>query len=211
MQPTGTGTTPTTPQTGGTTSSTSPTPSPTATTTSEPSSSTTTTSSPSLTPSNPECVPGYHWDNSQLKCISDHTVLTQKPESNIGLASLRSPSSQLQSGSPKISTIQKTPGTLFKGPSSVPGGSVPLGNPALVPAPNEEGASKQGEDRCIAFPTNVCNFPYPISQDEICRNGTDDDHDGKVDELPCSEVPGESKPRPSDGVLTPTPGQPLGP
>jgi hypothetical protein len=205
---TGTGTTPSTQSGGITGTNTSPTPSPTAAPTSEPSSATTTNSPPS----NPECVPGYHWDNSQLKCIPDHTVLTQKPESNIGLASLRSPSSQLQSSSPKISTIQKTPGTLFKGPSSVPGGSVPLGNPALVPGPDEEGAApKQGEDQCIAVPTNVCNFPYPISQDEICRNGMDDDHDGKVDEVPCSEVPGESKPRPSDGTLTPTPGQPLGP
>jgi hypothetical protein len=192
-----------------TTSSTSTTPSPTATPTSEPSS--ITTNSPSLTPSNPECVPGYHWDNSQLKCISDQTMLTQKPKSNIG-DFLTSPSSQLQKESPKISTIQKTPDTLFKGPSSVPGGSIPLHDPALVAGPDEEGAApKEGEDQCIAVPTNVCNFPYPISQDEICRNGTDDDHDGKVDEVPCREVPGESKPRPSDGTLTPIPGQPLGP
>jgi hypothetical protein len=171
-----------------TTSSTNPTPGPTATPTSEPSgaaaTTTTTTNSPSLTPSNP-----------------DHTVLTQKPKSSIPLASLRSPSSQLQSGS------RETPDSLFKGPSSVPGGSVPLSNPALVPAPNEE--AKQGsynQHQCIT----TC-APFPISQDEICRNGTDDDHDGKVDEVPCSEVPGESKPRPSDGTLTPTPGQPLGP
>ena len=47
--------------------------------------------------------------------------------------------------------------------------------------------------------------------DEICRNGIEDDHDGKVDEVPCSEVSGESKPHPSDGTLTPIPGQPLGP
>jgi hypothetical protein len=110
---------------------------------------------------------------------------------------------------PKSTTAQ----TLFKGPGSMPGGSVPLGNPALVPGPNEEGAGQKEE--CFTVPSNVCNFPYPISQDEICRNGKDDDNDGKVDEAyPCSEVPGESKPRPSDGTLTPIPAQgpsPFGP
>ena len=75
-----------------------------------------------------------------------------------------------------------------------------------MPAPDEEGVAEG--DPCVAFPC----FPYPISQDEICRNGKDDDFDGKVDEtVYCTEVPGESKPRPSDGILTPIPGSPLGP
>jgi hypothetical protein len=83
----------------------------------------------------------------------------------------------------------------------------------LVPGPDEEGAApNEGEEQCIAIPQKECNFPYPISQDEICRNGIDDDRDGKVDEtIYCSEVPGVSKPRPQDGVLTPIPGSPLGP
>jgi hypothetical protein len=146
--------------------------------------------------------------SSQLQRTPD-SVLTQKPKSNVGDL-LTSPSSDLQTRLSKTTTTQKAPDTLFKGPKSVPG-SIPLGNPATVPAPNEEGA-RSADDPCIAVSYEECNFPYPISQDEICRNGIDDDRDGKVDEAyPCSEVPGESKPRPSDGILTPTPGQPLGP
>ena len=144
--------------------------------------------------------------SSQLQRTPD-SVLTQKPESNIGDL-LGSSSSELQTELPKTTTTQKAPDTLFKGPKSVPGGSVPLGNPALVPAPIEEGG-QSADEPCIV---DQCNFPYPTSDDEICRNGKDDDYDGKVDEAyPCREVPGESKPRPSDGVLTPIPGQPLGP
>ena len=118
-------------------------------------------------------------------------------------------SSQLQRTPGSVLT-QKPPDTVFSGPKSMPRGDVPLSNPEIVRAPNEEGA-RSADDPCIAVSYEECNFPYPISQDEICRNGIDDDHDGKVDEVPCSEVPGESKPRPSDGILTPIPGQPLGP
>jgi hypothetical protein len=62
----------------------------------------------------------------------------------------------------------------------------------------------EGREECVAVPYVVCNFPYPISQDEFCRNGIDDDDDGRVDEsVYCTEVPGVSKPRPQDGTLTP--------
>lgn len=76
----------------------------------------------------------------------------------------------------------------------------------LVPGPNEERSDKEeeeDEEECIADP--FCDVPIPIYQDEICRNGIDDNLDGRVDEDPyCSEVPGKSKPRPpNDGILTP--------
>jgi hypothetical protein len=75
----------------------------------------------------------------------------------------------------------------------------------LVPGPDEEGAApNEEEEQCVAIDPRECNFPYPISQDEICRNGIDDDGDGKVDEnVYCTEVPGVSQPRPQDGTLTP--------
>jgi hypothetical protein len=99
---------------------------------------------------------------------------------------------------------QRTPDTLFTKPGrgTVPS-NVPLPNPVLVPGPDEEGAgSEEGEEECVAAD---CDIPFPISQDEICRNGKDDNFNGRVDEEPyCTEVPGQSKPRPSnDGILTP--------
>lgn len=102
---------------------------------------------------------------------------------------------------------QRTPDTLFKNPgrNTVPA-QVPLPNPVLVPGPNEEKAEEdEDNDECVAISQVVCNFPYPTSQDEICRNGKDDNLNGRVDEDPyCTEVPGQSKPRPSnDGILTP--------
>lgn len=105
---------------------------------------------------------------------------------------------------PGTLTKQRTPDTLFKGHTTGPTG-VPLPDPVLVPGPNEERGDEEDleeGDECI---TLYCDFPYPVSQDEICRNGVDDDRDGKVDEeYPCTEVPGQSKPRgPNDGVLTP--------
>lgn len=112
-------------------------------------------------------------------------------------------SSQLQRTPDSVLT-QKPPDTVFSGPKTVPGGDVPLSNPDLVRAPAEEG---KGSGDCIAISSEECNFPYPISQDEICRNGIDDDGDGKVDEAyPCSEVPGVSQPKPkTDDVLVPIP------
>jgi hypothetical protein len=103
---------------------------------------------------------------------------------------------------------QRTPDTLFTKPGrgTVPA-NVPLPNPVLVPGPDEEGAApdEEAEEECIAESRKVCNFPYPTSQDEICRNGIDDNLNGRVDEDPyCTEVPGQSKPRPTnDGILTP--------
>jgi hypothetical protein len=103
---------------------------------------------------------------------------------------------------------QRTPDTLFTKPGrdTLPA-NVPLPNPVLVPGPDEEGAApdEDAEEECIAEDRRVCNFPYPTSQDEICRNGKDDNLNGRVDEDPyCTEVPGQSKPRPSnDGILTP--------
>jgi hypothetical protein len=141
---------------------------------------------------------------------SENTGVGQlRSKSNVGDL-LASSSSELQNALPKSTITQKTPDTLFSGPKSAPGGTVALRDPALVPGPDEEGAG--ASDECVAIPQEECNFPYPISQDEICRNGKDDDLDGKVDEtIYCSEVPGESKPRPPDGILTPIPGSPLGP
>jgi hypothetical protein len=83
--------------------------------------------------------------------------------------------------------------------------NVPLPDPVLVPGPDEEGAAPdEEEEKCVAENFRVCNFPYPTYQDEICRNGKDDNFNGRVDEDPyCTEVPGQSKPRPPDGILTP--------
>jgi hypothetical protein len=99
---------------------------------------------------------------------------------------------------------QRTPNTLFTKPGrdKVPA-NVPLPNPALVPGPDEEGVgAEEGEEDCV---TPYCDVPFPITQDEICRNGKDDNLNGRVDEDPyCTEVPGQSKPRPSnDGILKP--------
>lgn len=103
---------------------------------------------------------------------------------------------------PDIITTQRTPDTLFKGPNTGTTG-VPLPDPVLVPGPNEErGDEEEDKEDCII---PYCDIPLPISQDEICRNEKDDDFDGRVDEDPyCSEVPGQSKPRTPDGVLTPS-------
>jgi hypothetical protein len=82
-----------------------------------------------------------------------------------------------------------------------------------VPASPEEGKGKE----CVTISQEECNFPYEYSQDEICRNGIDDDRDGIVDEDPyCTEVSGKSEPRTStdDQVLEPIPSQgpsPFGP
>jgi hypothetical protein len=99
---------------------------------------------------------------------------------------------------------QRTPDTLFTKPGrdTVPA-NVPLPNPVLVPGPDEEGVgAEEGEEECV---TPYCDVPFPITQDEICRNGKDDNLNGRVDEDPyCTEVPGQSKPRPpNDGILKP--------
>jgi hypothetical protein len=51
-------------------------------------------------------------------------------------------SSQLQRTLDSVLT-QKPPDTVFSGPKSVPRGDVPLSNPVIVRAPNEEGAHQQ--------------------------------------------------------------------
>ena len=98
---------------------------------------------------------------------------------------------------------QKKPDTFYTGRDNGPI-DVPLPDPVLVPGPNEERAGEDEEDKeeCVV---KYCDLPLPISNDEVCRNGKDDNLDGRIDEDPyCTEVPGESKPRPSnDGVLTP--------
>jgi hypothetical protein len=98
---------------------------------------------------------------------------------------------------------QKKPDTFYTGRNNGPI-DVPLPDPVLVPGPNEERAGEDEEDKeeCVV---KYCDSPLPISNDEICRNGKDDNLDGRIDEDPyCTEVPVESKPRPSnDGVLTP--------
>ena len=146
---------------------------------------------PLISPSFPTVTlptdPGSQSSTLQSQCIiNPNHPQCQSTQSNIG--DLASPSS---------------PDTLFSGPKSAPGGSgVPLRDPVLVPAPSEEGTA---EEPCVG----LCP---PYEYDEICRNGKDDDFDGKVDEAyPCREVPGESKPRPSDGILTEIPGSSLGP
>ena len=104
---------------------------------------------------------------------------------------------------PTNMVTQKKPDTFYTGRDNGPV-DVPLPDPVLVPGPNEERAGEDEEDKeeCVV---KYCDLPLPISNDEICRNGKDDNLDGKIDEDPyCTEVPGESKPRPSnDGVLTP--------
>jgi hypothetical protein len=48
--------------------------------------------------------------------------------------------------------------------------------------------------------------PLELRDDEICRNGIDDNSDGKVDEEPyCTVIPGESEPPEEDTKLTPIP------
>ena len=137
----------------------------------------------------------------------EQPIPTDKSDSLLGPRS-----SQLQRTPDSVLT-QKPPDTVFSGPKTVPGGDVPLSNPVLVPGPNEEGAGRDPENPCIVYNPGCENFPYPIGQDEICRNGIDDDGDGKVDEAyPCSEVPGQSKPKPrTDDVLVPIPSDGLTP
>lgn len=48
--------------------------------------------------------------------------------------------------------------------------------------------------------------PLELRDDEICRNGIDDNGDGRVDEEPyCTVIPGKSSPPPNDITLTPIP------
>lgn len=50
----------------------------------------------------------------------------------------------------------------------------------------------------VAALPRECNFPYPISKDGICRNGMEDNGDGKEDQtFYCTESPGVTKARPS--------------
>jgi hypothetical protein len=104
---------------------------------------------------------------------------------------------------PTNMVTQKKPDTFYTGRDKGPI-DVPLPDPVLVPGPNEERAGEDEEDKeeCVV---KYCDLPLPISNDEICRNGKDDNLDGRIDDDPyCTEVPGESKPRPpNDGVLTP--------
>ena len=108
-----------------------------------------------------------------------------------------------QEALPTNMVTQKKPDTLYTGRNNGPI-DVSLPDPVLVPGPNEERAGQDEEDKeeCVV---KYCDLPIPISNDEICRNEKDDNLDGRVDEDPyCTEVPGESKPRPSnDGILTP--------
>jgi hypothetical protein len=138
---------------------------------------------------------------------SDNTGVGQAvPKSNTGDLFASPFSSELQTELPKTTTTQRAPDTLFTRPGGDPvPADVPLRDPLLVPGPDEVGAApKDDEEQCVAIDPRECNFPYPISQDEICRNGKDDNLNGRVDEDPyCTEVPGQSKPRPPDGVLTP--------
>jgi hypothetical protein len=104
---------------------------------------------------------------------------------------------------PTNMVTQKKPDTFYTGRDKGPI-DVPLADPVLVPGPNEERAGEDEDDKeeCVV---DYCDLPLPISNDEICRNGKDDNLNGRIDEDPyCTEVPGESKPRPSnDDVLTP--------
>jgi len=109
----------------------------------------------------------------------------------------------VQKSLPTNMVAQKKPDTFYTGRDSGPI-NVPLPDPVLVPGPNEERSGEDEDDKeeCVV---KYCDLPLPISNDEICRNGIDDNLDGRTDEDPyCTEVPGESKPRPSnDGILTP--------
>jgi hypothetical protein len=114
----------------------------------------------------------------------------------------------------------KTPDSFFSGQGS--GGDLPLSNDeicgngidddsdgrrmdeqpycSVIPGPTRSEELKL-EEECVAA---YCGLP--LSNDEICRNGIDDDKDGRrVDEDPyCNEVPGVSSPRPTtDDTLTP--------
>ena len=104
---------------------------------------------------------------------------------------------------PTNMVTQKKPDTFYTGRDNGPI-DVPLLDPVLVPGSNEErdGEDEEDKEECVV---KYCDLPLPISNDEICRNGKDDNLDGRIDEDPyCTEVPGESKPRPSnDGILTP--------
>ncbi|GKS62579.1 hypothetical protein YTPLAS21_20370 [Candidatus Nitrosocosmicus sp.] len=108
-----------------------------------------------------------------------------------------------QEALPTNMVTQKKPDTLYTGRNNGPI-DVSLPDPVLVPGPNEERAGQDEKDKeeCVV---KYCDLPIPISNDEICRNEKDDNLDGRIDEDPyCTEVPGESKPRPSnDGILTP--------
>ncbi|MDR4510659.1 MAG: hypothetical protein MRJ93_03020 [Nitrososphaeraceae archaeon] len=83
----------------------------------------------------------------------------------------------------------------------LPQASHPLSNrnPVLVPGPTSLEENPELEE-CL---TAHCDLP--LYDDEICRNGIDDDGDGRVDEDPyCSDVPGKSAPAPDrNPILTP--------
>jgi hypothetical protein len=71
--------------------------------------------------------------------------------------------------------------------------------PVVIPGPSYSEEDPALEE-CVV---EHCNIPF--YDDEICRNGIDDDDDGRVDEDPyCTVIPGKSGPAPdTDGILTP--------
>ena len=150
-------------------------------------------------------IPNIAPTQSQNTPSSENTGVEQPIQTDKTGNLLGPHSSQLQRTPDSVLT-QKPPDTVFSGPKTVPGSDVPLTNPDLVPAPAEEGRF----DDCIALTFEEC---HPYDSDEICRNGIDDDRDGKVDEAyPCREVPGKSQPKPkTDDVLVPIPSDGLVP
>jgi hypothetical protein len=71
--------------------------------------------------------------------------------------------------------------------------------PVVIPGPSYSEEDPALEE-CVV---EHCNIPF--YNDEICRNGIDDDGDGRVDEDPyCTVVPGKSGSAPdTDDILTP--------
>jgi hypothetical protein len=58
----------------------------------------------------------------------------------------------LEIGLLRTTMSQVAPDTLFSGPKSVPGSSVPLCDPVLVPGPDKEGAApSEEEEQCVAI------------------------------------------------------------
>jgi len=164
----------------------------------------------SLTSENSGVVEGQPSSSSPLSSSSSTSsdTLNDVVSSSTLNTESSSPSADTKTGMvqeslPTDIVTQKKPDTFFTERDNGPI-DVTLPDPVLVPGHNEERAGEDDEDieECVV---KYCDLPLPISTDEICRNEKDDNLDGRIDEDPyCTEVPGESKPRPSnDGVLTP--------
>lgn len=94
----------------------------------------------------------------------------------------------------------------------------------IDPGTNTIPAEEKVNEKCVFFVFSCVQEPIldpggakplELRDDEICRNGIDDNGNGRVDEEPyCTVIPGESGPPKEDTTLTPIPStgpSPFGP